>query len=153
MACATPASSATGARSTSQTPSPYPGRTAAATWRARRVLPIPPGPLRVSSRVPARARWAAASSLARPMKLVSGAGRVDAPRTAVPAHPDDSRTSSVGGPWGAGALRATGAGGAGGASAGGGVAGVTGRTAVAGTGSPGSPGGAGGGSRPATRSS
>ena len=58
---------------------PRPGsasRASAAAWRARRVLPVPPGPVRVSRRwAPSRAATSP-SSRSRPTKLVSCRGRL-----------------------------------------------------------------------------
>ena len=50
--------------------------TSAASCRLRRVLPVPPGPVSVSSRVVASRRLASATSRARPTKLVSWVGRL-----------------------------------------------------------------------------
>ena len=49
--CGTSSGSVSGASSTSQTPSGYWSTSSAATWRLRRVLPQPPVPVSVSSRV------------------------------------------------------------------------------------------------------
>ena len=64
-----------------------------ATARARRVLPEPPGPVRVSRRCAASSRSTSAISRSRPTKLVSGSGRLLAWREdphqalSLPAHP------------------------------------------------------------------
>ena len=75
-AAGTSAPAASGARSTNQTPSGYPSMASAAACRARRVLPVPPVPVRVSSRVVARSRATSASSRSRPTKLVTCRGRL-----------------------------------------------------------------------------
>ena len=62
--------------STSQTPSSKSAMTCAPSSTASRVLPTPPGPVRVNSRADARMRLAPASSLSRPMKAVSSRGRL-----------------------------------------------------------------------------
>ena len=48
----------------------------AASWSDSLVLPVPPGPVSVSSRVSARKRAASSSSASRPMKVVSCVGRL-----------------------------------------------------------------------------
>ena len=53
-----------------------------ATSRASRVLPEPPVPVRVSSRVMASSRFTSTISRSRPTKLVLGAGRLCLPRRA-----------------------------------------------------------------------
>ena len=59
------------------TPRPgTPSRASAAACRARRVLPVPPGPVRVSSRWAASSAATSASSRSRPTKLVSCRGRL-----------------------------------------------------------------------------
>ena len=74
---ATSSGSATGASSTSQTPSPAPSSTSAATCNASRDLPIPPGPVIVTSRDPPdTSDRSSASSAARPTKLVACEGRL-----------------------------------------------------------------------------
>ena len=74
---ARPASgSASGARSTNHTPSGKPSSTCRATSSASRVLPHPPAPVSVNSRVDGSSRASSAISRWRPMKLVSGAGRL-----------------------------------------------------------------------------
>ncbi len=80
MADSTNAGSRTGARSTTHTPSgklPDPAASPAAA-SASRVLPTPPGPVRVSSGAASSSRnaRAASSSAARPMSRVRGWGRV-----------------------------------------------------------------------------
>ena len=64
------------ASGTSHTPSEYAPTSSRATSRASRVLPEPPAPVRVRSRVIARARLTSTSSCSRPMKLVLTAGRL-----------------------------------------------------------------------------
>ena len=70
--------SASGARSTKRTPSINAPAAAAAASRARRVLPTPPGPVRVTSGTSSRMTNAtiAASSFRRPIKRVRGSGSV-----------------------------------------------------------------------------
>ena len=76
MAEGTASPSKTGAISTSQTPSPDPSSSSAATWRANLVLPAPPAPVSVTRREdPTRPRISA-SSRSRPMKADSWAGRL-----------------------------------------------------------------------------
>ena len=72
----TKAGSLMGAKETKETPSGKSARTSVATCNARRVLPTPPGPVRVSRRTSElRSRAVtAASSCLRPMRGVSGAG-------------------------------------------------------------------------------
>ena len=68
--------SCSGARSANQTPSPEPSSRPAATWSPRRVLPAPPEPVSVTRRE-AVIRWrTSASSVSRPMKLDTCAGRL-----------------------------------------------------------------------------
>lgn len=62
--------SGTGARGTKRTPSAYRSRTAAATATASRVLPVPAGPVSVSSRPAGSSRATAATSASRPTRLV-----------------------------------------------------------------------------------
>src|SRR5215472_2331538 len=64
------------ARDTSQTPSGKPRAISAAARKASRVLPAPPLPVSVNSRVVVRRRLTSLSSLRRPTKLVSSAGRL-----------------------------------------------------------------------------
>ena len=66
-----------GARSTNQIPSENASTRLVATWRARRVLPTPPGPVKVSRRISSwRSRsTSTATSRSRPTSGVSGAGR------------------------------------------------------------------------------
>src|SRR5262249_9980445 len=64
-----------GEKSTNQTPSGKSSATAEASRSASRVLPDPPGPVKVSSRFSASRAVASASSISRPTKRVSGAGR------------------------------------------------------------------------------
>ena len=59
-------------RSTNQTPSGKRAAAALATCSARRVLPAPPGPFRVTRRLSSSCRWTSLSSCCRPMKLVRG---------------------------------------------------------------------------------
>ncbi len=72
------AGSSTEVRSTKATPSENSSRSSAATWRASLVLPVPPGPVRLTRRAEGRHSRAqtAATSTARPIKLVGGAGRL-----------------------------------------------------------------------------
>jgi hypothetical protein len=70
----TSAGSRIGASSTSRAPSAKCGSRRAASSRASRVLPLPPGPVRVSSRAPASRRSRSASSRSRPTKPVSWRG-------------------------------------------------------------------------------
>jgi len=63
-----------GEKSTNQVPSGKSSAAAAARRSARRVLPAPPGPVRVSSRASASRAAAWANSVSRPTKRVSGAG-------------------------------------------------------------------------------
>ncbi len=63
-------------RSTNQAPSGNRSATAEANCSARRVLPAPPGPVRVSSRASDSRAAAWASSASRPTKRVSGTGRL-----------------------------------------------------------------------------
>ena len=72
----TRAGSARAPSSASHTPSGWASRASAATWSARRVLPVPPGPVSVSSRVASRSRRTSACSRSRPTKLVSCRGRL-----------------------------------------------------------------------------
>ena len=62
------------ARAPAPLPAPLSPPAIAATAAASRVLPTPPGPVSVSSRVPASARPTAASSSSRPISVVSCAG-------------------------------------------------------------------------------
>jgi hypothetical protein len=74
-ACGTRAGSETGASSTHQTPSPNSDASREATASASRVLPLPPGPVRVSSRTfPVRSSSSSATSRSRPTKLVNCSG-------------------------------------------------------------------------------
>ncbi len=77
--------SVTGASSHQETPSAN-GPDAAAAFIASRVLPTPPTPMRVTSREPASAATASATSWSRPTKLVSSTGRTDAERGAWPGR-------------------------------------------------------------------
>src|SRR6266542_3252777 len=65
-----------GERSTNQSPSGKFASRSLASCRARRVLPAPPGPVRVKSRLAPSKAAASASSASRPTKRVSGMGRV-----------------------------------------------------------------------------
>ncbi len=78
MVGSTRAGSLRGARSTKKTPSGNASSTAAATWRAKRVLPVPPGPVSVSKWVCGSCRRSrtAATSRSRPMKGVRCTGRL-----------------------------------------------------------------------------
>ena len=73
---ATRPGSARAANSTSQTPSSYSDSSSAATCRERRVLPVPPVPVRVNSRAVARNCRTAAISCSRPTKRVVCCGRL-----------------------------------------------------------------------------
>ena len=75
---ATSSGPATGASSTSHTPSPEPSSNAAATCNASRVLPIPPGPVIVTSREDSTSARTAASSRSRPTNVDSWAGKLPA---------------------------------------------------------------------------
>ena len=72
----TSSASVSTARSISHTPSTYSSDTSAATRRARRVLPHPPAPVKVSSRDDPRSRLISSICCSRPMKRVVGAGRL-----------------------------------------------------------------------------
>ena len=74
MAGSTWSASSSGASSTSRTPSAYRSCTAAAAARTRRVLPTPPGPLSVTSRLVRSRSATRATSSSRPMRGVAGAG-------------------------------------------------------------------------------
>ncbi len=69
--------SARGEKSMNQAPSGNWWATSDASFNASRVLPAPPGPIRVSSRPSASKAAALASSASRPTKRVSGVGSVD----------------------------------------------------------------------------
>ena len=61
---------------TQKTPALYAGTSSVAASRARRVFPEPPGPVSVSSRVPARSsRTTSSRSRSRPMNELAGRGR------------------------------------------------------------------------------
>jgi hypothetical protein len=75
-ACVTRAGSASAASSVSHAPSGNPSSASAATWRARRVLPAPPVPVSVKSRVPPSRARASRISASRPTNDVSWAGRL-----------------------------------------------------------------------------
>jgi hypothetical protein len=83
IAFGTSTGSRIGARSTQTTPSAKSGTSAVATAMARRVLPTPPGPVRVRSRVPAAPSagrsnaHASATSSSRPTSGVRGRGSRD----------------------------------------------------------------------------
>ena len=68
-----------GARGTQNTPSGKPSLASAAAWSESRVLPVPPGPVRVTSRTSSLRRSAttSASSRSRPRNGVAGAGRFE----------------------------------------------------------------------------
>ena len=72
----TRAGSRTGSSATNHAPSSYSWATSAASWSDSRVLPVPPGPVSVSSRVVASSSPASFSSASRPTKLVSCVGRL-----------------------------------------------------------------------------
>ena len=93
----TRAGSLTGARSTKNVPSANSPDNAAATSSARRVFPVPPGPVTVSSRVVASNAVTSATSDSRPTKEVSCAGRLDGvPPPAGAANPIGGRCSPCG---------------------------------------------------------
>ena len=73
---ATRSASFSGARSTNHTPSSKASSCCCAKRSARRVLPQPPMPVSVSSRVDASSRARSASAASRPMKRVRGSGRL-----------------------------------------------------------------------------
>jgi hypothetical protein len=75
-ACTTSWGSSIDARETSQTPAGKLRTSSAAARRASRVLPAPPLPVSVSSRVWLSKRLTSLSSRRRPTKLVSSAGRL-----------------------------------------------------------------------------
>ena len=79
------------ASSTRAAPSGYDGSMARASSSASRVLPAPPVPARVSSRVPRRSGFSSASSRPRPMNELASAGS-EAGRSA-PAEPRPARAS------------------------------------------------------------
>ena len=90
----TRAGSLIGSSGTKNTPSRNWSATSAATCSDNRVLPVPPGPVRVRRRLAARSRPASATSRRRPMKLVSWVGRLL--RT---ASSERSASNSDGRPW------------------------------------------------------
>jgi hypothetical protein len=74
-ACGTRAGSETGASSTHQIPSANRDASREATASASRVLPLPPGPVRVSSRISSvRSSSSSETSRSRPTKLVNCSG-------------------------------------------------------------------------------
>ena len=73
---ATSIGSRIGSSGTKKTPSGKSSDDRAASWSESRVLPVPPGPVRVSSRVGASSRAAASSSASRPTNVVSWVGRL-----------------------------------------------------------------------------
>ncbi len=75
-ACGTRHSPASGASSTNHTPSGYSPATSAASCSDKRVLPVPPTLVRVTMREAARISFSSESSLSRPMKALSCAGRL-----------------------------------------------------------------------------
>ncbi len=60
--------------------------TCAASCRASRVLPLPPGPVRVSRRLRSRCPFKSRSSCSRPMKLVSWRGRLSGIPSSTPTE-------------------------------------------------------------------
>lgn len=74
------------ASSISQTPSGNARDTSWPICRDNRVLPIPPGPSRVSTRVVGSSRLAVASSSRRPTKLVTSSGRFPLTRRAMDSN-------------------------------------------------------------------
>ena len=77
IAASTSAGSRSAARSTNQTPCGKRSRTSRATASARRVLPLPPGPVRVTIRLSTRSARTASISSSRPTKLVTSPGRFE----------------------------------------------------------------------------
>ena len=77
IACATSSPSSSAASSTSCTPSRNRGWTANATSSARLVLPMPPGPLRVTRRLASTSSATSAISPCRPIKLVRRSGNAE----------------------------------------------------------------------------
>jgi hypothetical protein len=77
MTGSTSAGSRSGASDAHVIPSGYWSDTSAAAWSARRVFPVPPGPVSVSTRTSSRVSRAAtsSSSRSRPTKDVEGTGR------------------------------------------------------------------------------
>ncbi len=73
---ATSIGSRIGSSGTKKTPSGKSSAARAASWSDSRVLPVPPGPVRVSSRVVASSPAASSSSASRPTKVVSCTGRL-----------------------------------------------------------------------------
>ena len=63
-------------RGTNQVPSGYSSTSDAATWSASRVLPVPPGPVSVTSRELATSVRVSSSSRSRPTNEVSSTGRL-----------------------------------------------------------------------------
>ena len=96
LATAVPTSSpsVTGTRSTNQTPSRRSAARPAATAAARRVLPTPPGPVAVTSRLSCSAAVSAATSAARPTNDVSGTGTAR-PAPAAPCPPPAAVSGGV----------------------------------------------------------
>ena len=76
MALGTSAGSPIGESPTHAAPAGYVPRAAWAAAMLSRVLPVPPGPVRVSRRVVARSRLTSATSRARPMKLETAGWRL-----------------------------------------------------------------------------
>ena len=76
MAGATASSLLTAASSTSQTPSPDPPSSPAATCRPSLVLPHPPAPVKVTSRQDSTRSRTSDSSRSRPINVASWAGRL-----------------------------------------------------------------------------
>src|SRR5215469_9840024 len=72
--------SETAARSTTQTPCAKRARSCTATWKARRVFPTPPGPVRVKKRVVDSRCSTSPISASRPTKLVNWCGTLVAQR-------------------------------------------------------------------------
>ena len=85
------ASSVRAANSTHQTPWAKRSIRSVATWIARRVLPLPPAPLRVSRRAAwgagVSSRFTAVIAAVRPTKLVSGMGKLVILAAAPPSAP------------------------------------------------------------------
>lgn len=85
------AGSERGANSTNLRPSAKAAEARAADIRASRVLPLPPGPVRVTRREEASKRPTSAGSRWRPMKLLNWRGRLG---TSVSTNPDSCTRSA-----------------------------------------------------------
>ena len=87
--------SAMGARSTNQLPSACDASDRAAISTARRVLPEPAGPVRVTRRSASSSFDISRSSRSRPMNVLSGAGRLLGGRSAVVGDHTTSRSAGT----------------------------------------------------------